>query len=90
LNYKTSPYNEKNIKYWYEWFQDLLWGFGIQNAVKSGYTASKSILDSNECKEYYKIAENYFKPKLNFSIVNWFIWEKFASNQLFNYFKYDT
>jgi flavin-dependent dehydrogenase len=61
-------------------FQDLLWGFGIRNAVKSGFIASKSILDGKECKDYYKIAENYFKPKLNSSIVNRFIWEKFASN----------
>ena len=61
-------------------FQDLLWGFGIRNAVKSGFMASKNILDGNECKDYYKIAENYFKPKLNSSVVNRFIWEKFASN----------
>ncbi len=61
-------------------FQDLLWGFGIRNAVKSGFIASKNILEGNECKDYYKIAENYFKPKLNSSIVNRFIWEKFASN----------
>ncbi len=61
-------------------FQDLLWGFGIRNAVKSGFIASKNILEGNECKDYYKIAEKYFKPKLNSSIVNRFIWEKFASN----------
>jgi flavin-dependent dehydrogenase len=61
-------------------FQDLLWGFGIRNAVKSGFIASKSILDGNECKDYYKVAENYFKPKLNSGIVNRFIWEKLASN----------
>ena len=61
-------------------FQDLLWGFGIQNAFKSGFIASKSILDGKECKNYYKIAENNFKPKLNSNIVNRFIWEKFASN----------
>jgi flavin-dependent dehydrogenase len=61
-------------------FKDLLWGFGIRNAVKSGFIASENIIDGKECKDYYKIAENYFKPKLNSSIVNRFIWEKFASN----------
>ena len=61
-------------------FQDLLWGFGIQNAFKSGFIASKSILDGKECNNYYKIAENNFNPKLNSNIVNRFIWEKFASN----------
>jgi flavin-dependent dehydrogenase len=61
-------------------FQDLLWGFGIRNAVKSGFIASKNIIEGKECKDYYRIAENYFKPKLNSSIVNRFIWERFASN----------
>ncbi len=67
------------IRYWSGRFQDLLWGFGIRNAVKSGFIAFKSILDGNECKDYYKVAENYFKPKLNSGIVNRFIWEKLAS-----------
>ncbi len=61
-------------------FQDLLWGFGIRNAVKSGFIAAKSILEGKECKDYYKTAEKYFKPKLNAGVVNRFIWEKFASN----------
>ncbi|MGB8232808.1 MAG: NAD(P)/FAD-dependent oxidoreductase [Methanobacterium sp.] len=61
-------------------FQDLLWGFGIRNAVRSGFMAAKSILEGKDCKDYYKTVEKYFKPKLNSSIVNRFIWEKFASN----------
>jgi flavin-dependent dehydrogenase len=61
-------------------FQDLLWGFGIKNAVKSGYIASKSILEGKDCHGYYKNAEEYFKPKLNSGIVNRFLWEKFASD----------
>jgi len=61
-------------------FQDLLWGFGIKNAVKSGYIAAKCILEGNNCKDYYKSAEKYFKPKLNAGVVNRFFWEKFASN----------
>ena len=61
-------------------FQDLLWGFGIRNAVKSGYIAAKCILDGNDCKDYYKSVEKYFKPKLNAGVVNRFFWENFASN----------
>ena len=60
-------------------FQDILWGFGIRNAIKSGYIAAKCILEGNDCKDYYKSAEKYFKPKLNASMVNRFFWEKFAS-----------
>jgi flavin-dependent dehydrogenase len=60
--------------------QDLLWGFGIRNAVKSGFIASKIIIEDREYKEYYNIAENYFKPKFNSGIVNRFIWETFASS----------
>jgi flavin-dependent dehydrogenase len=61
-------------------FQDLLWGFGIRNAVKSGFIASKIIIEGKEYKEYYNIAENYFKPKFNSGIVNRFVWETFASS----------
>ena len=61
-------------------FQDLLWGFGIKNAVKSGFIAAKCILEGDDCKDYYRNAEEYFKPKLNAGVVNRFFWEKFASN----------
>jgi flavin-dependent dehydrogenase len=61
-------------------FQDFLWGFGIRNAVKSGFIAAKSILDGEDFKDYYKTAEKYFKPRLNAGVVNRFFWEKFASN----------
>ena len=36
-------------------FQDLLWGFGIRNAVQSGFIASKSILDGKELKIIIKL-----------------------------------
>lgn len=58
-------------------FQDILWGFGIRNAVKSGYLAAKSILED---RNYYALVQNYFKPRLNAAIVNRFFWEKLASN----------
>jgi flavin-dependent dehydrogenase len=61
-------------------FQDLLWGFGIKNAIKSGFLAAKTIVEGDDPKNYYETAEEYFKPKLNAGIVNRFFWEKFASN----------
>jgi flavin-dependent dehydrogenase len=61
-------------------FQDLLWGFGIRNAVKSGFIAAKCILEGDDSKDYYKTGEKYFKPKLNAGVVNRFFWEKFASS----------
>ena len=61
-------------------FQDLLWGFGIKNAIKSGFLAAKNIIEGNKPKDYYKTAEKYFKPKLNAGVVNRFFWEKLASN----------
>jgi flavin-dependent dehydrogenase len=65
-------------------FQDFLWGFGIKNAVKSGFLAAKTILEGYDYKDYYKYAEKYFKPKLNAGVVNRFFWEKFAlSNYTF-------
>lgn len=58
-------------------FQDVLWGFGIRNAVKSGFLAAKSILEDDD---YYSLVKKYFKPRLNASLVNRFFWEKLASN----------
>ncbi len=61
-------------------FQDLLWGFGIRNAIKSGFIAANNILEGNDSENYYKTVEKYFRPKINAGIVNRFIWEKFASS----------
>ena len=71
-------------------FQDFLWGFGIRNAVKSGFIAAKSILDGEDFKDYYKTAEKYFKPRLNAGVVNRFFWEKFASNNYSTHPQQDT
>ena len=59
--------------------QDLLWGFGVKNAVKSGYLAAKSIITG---ENYDKTARKYFNNRLKASLVNRFLWEKFAT---FNY-----
>ncbi|WP_048189821.1 NAD(P)/FAD-dependent oxidoreductase [Methanobacterium sp. SMA-27] len=61
-------------------FQDLLWGFGIRNALKSGFIAANNILEGNDSENYYKNVEKYFRPKIKAGIVNRFIWEKFASS----------
>lgn len=57
--------------------QDLLWGFGIKNAVKSGYLAAKSIIYE---EDYQNKAHKYFNNRLKASLVNRFIWERFAIN----------
>lgn len=55
--------------------QDLLWGFGIKNAIKSGYIAATSIIKGTD---YGKTAKEYFDYKLKASIVNRYLWEKLA------------
>jgi flavin-dependent dehydrogenase len=57
--------------------QDLLWGFGIKNAIKSGYLAAKSIISGDD---YQETSRKYFNYKLKASLVNRFLWEKFATN----------
>lgn len=61
-------------------FQDLLWGFGIRNAIKSGYMAAKCIINGDDPRDYYEAVEKYFKTKLNSGVVNRFIWERLGSN----------
>jgi flavin-dependent dehydrogenase len=56
--------------------QDLFWGFGMGNAITSGFLAAESIINGTD---YAKTAENYFKKKLKASIVNRYIWEKVGS-----------
>lgn len=57
--------------------QDLLWGFGIKLAIKSGFLAAKNITDG---KDYDKTAHTVFDNKLKASLVNRFLWEKFGMN----------
>lgn len=55
--------------------QDFLWGFGIKNAVISGYMAAKSIING---EEYETVVEDYFKGKLKAGLVNRYLWERFG------------
>ncbi len=64
-------------------YQDLLWGFGIRNAVKSGYMAAKCILDGEGYEDYYENIDKYFKNKFKSGVVNRFLWEKFGFNYSF-------
>ncbi|MCE5214331.1 MAG: NAD(P)/FAD-dependent oxidoreductase [Methanobacterium sp.] len=57
--------------------QDLLWGFGINKAMKSGYLAARSIIKG---EDYESNALKYFNNKLKASLVNRYLWEKFARN----------
>lgn len=55
--------------------QDLLWGFGIKQAITSGFLAAKSIVSD---EDYETTARKHFNYKLKASLVNRFLWEKFA------------
>lgn len=52
--------------------QDLLWGFGIRSAIKSGYLAAKSIINK---ENYDQTANEQFRSRLKSSMVNRFFWE---------------
>lgn len=56
--------------------QDLLWGFGMRNAITSGFLAAESIIKGTD---YAETAKNYFNKKLKASVVNRFLWEKVGS-----------
>ncbi|HTX61376.1 MAG TPA: NAD(P)/FAD-dependent oxidoreductase [Methanobacterium sp.] len=74
-----NMYTEKGKLYTGEaaGLQDLLWGFGIKTAIESGYIAAKSIINGSS---YEKAAEKCFNYKLKASVVNRYLWEKFATN----------
>jgi flavin-dependent dehydrogenase len=54
-------------------FQDCLWGFGMRYAMRSGYLAAKSIIDS--C-DYDTAWRRELKPMLEISLVNRYLFEK--------------
>ena len=45
-------------------FQDLLWGFGIRNAIKSGFIAANNILEGNDYENIIKLLKNILDQKL--------------------------
>ncbi|MEK7595549.1 MAG: NAD(P)/FAD-dependent oxidoreductase [Patescibacteria group bacterium] len=55
--------------------QDMLWGFGIRNALTSGFLAARSIIEKSD---YEKEAKSFFIPRLRASLVNRFLYELFA------------
>ncbi|KXA93948.1 hypothetical protein AKJ40_00215 [candidate division MSBL1 archaeon SCGC-AAA259M10] len=55
--------------------QDFLWGFGIKNAIISGFLAAKCLIEN---ENYEKIAREYFEDKLKASLTNRFLWETFC------------
>jgi flavin-dependent dehydrogenase len=56
--------------------QDFLWGFGIRDAIASGFLAARSILEG---RSYEEMAREYFGRKLRASLVNRYLWEKFIA-----------
>lgn len=53
--------------------QDLLFGFGMRHAIKSGYIAAQSIINN---QNYEENVEKYFANKRKAGIVNRYLWEK--------------
>lgn len=52
--------------------QDLLWGFGIRTAVRSGHLAAQCLLEG---RDYAEAAAVRFSDLLKASVVNRFVWE---------------
>jgi flavin-dependent dehydrogenase len=56
--------------------QDLLWGFGIRSAVRSGHLAARAILQGEAYPDYYrKQARAAFDRWTKAGVVNRFLWE---------------
>lgn len=60
--------------------QDFLWGFGIRDAIASGFLAAQSILEG---RSYEEMARAYFSRKLRASLVNRYLWERFMARGYF-------
>jgi flavin-dependent dehydrogenase len=60
--------------------QDFLWGFGLRDAIASGFLAAQSILEG---RSYEEMARTYFSRKLRASLVNRYLWEKFITRRYF-------
>jgi flavin-dependent dehydrogenase len=61
--------------------QDFLWGFGLRDAIASGFLAAQSILEG---RNYEETARAYFSRKLRASLVNRYLWEKFIARGYFH------
>lgn len=51
--------------------QDFLWGFGIRNAITSGWLAARSIITS---QPYARLAEAHFSRRQRAGVVNRWLW----------------
>ncbi|MDO8444308.1 MAG: NAD(P)-binding protein [bacterium] len=60
--------------------QDLLFGFGMRHAIKSGYIAAQSIIKN---QNYEKNIEKYFFKKRRAGIVNRYLWEKTLNSRTY-------
>ena len=56
--------------------QDLLWGFGIRYAVRSGNLAARCLLEG---RDYAQAAHDLFAGSLRAAVVNRFIWEQMGN-----------
>jgi flavin-dependent dehydrogenase len=61
--------------------QDFLWGFGIRDAITSGFLAARSIIEG---RSYEKMAREHFSRKLRASLVNRYLWDKLIARAYFS------
>lgn len=52
--------------------QDLMWGFGIRTAVKSGHLAAQCIING---EDYAEAAQAFFESRQKATLTSRFIWE---------------
>lgn len=62
--------------------QDFLWGFGIRNAMVSGYLAAMSIENGDD---YGRLVDKRLTDQMKASVVNRYIWESIGKNN-YRYF----
>lgn len=58
--------------------QDFLWGFGIRNAITTGWLAAESIIHGTS---YARLAAERFSKRLRAGVVNRWLWEQASRGQ---------
>jgi flavin-dependent dehydrogenase len=52
--------------------QDLMWGFGIRTAIRSGHLAAKCLIEN---RDYAREAADFFVPRQKATLTGRFVWE---------------
>ncbi len=57
--------------------QDLLWGFGIRNALTSGWLAARGVITRTS---FTKLAQHRFRQRNRAGVVNRYLWERLGQH----------